>query len=356
MTLGMKRIGIDVRMAQHSGIGRYIRGFTSHLNFSHPNHQYLFIGRPEFQQTYYSKRNFVALDAPIYSLSEQTLLPGKAKHCQALHVPHYNVPILWRKKLIVTIHDLIHLEFAQDLSPAARVYSRLMLPLAIKKADAVICVSHKTKQDLIEKLGASEHKITVIHHGVDPIFQPLQKKTGEPYFLYVGLMKSHKNLGVLLNAFVQLRKKSGRDIQLKIVGKPDQKQKIVRQWLNLISNEPNISVITDVNDQELQGLYAHATALVFPSLYEGFGFPILEAMASRTPVIAAQASSIPEVAGNAALYFDPRSEAELVGCLEKILSDSTMRNQLIQNGTERIKQFTWQKAASQLERVYESVL
>ena len=356
MTLSMKRIGIDARMAKHSGIGRYIRGFTSNLNFSHPNHQYLFIGRTEFQKTYYSGRNFVSLNAPIYSLSEQILLPIKAKSCNGLHVPHYNVPIFWQKKLIVTIHDLIHLEFAQDLNPAAQAYSRIMLSLAIKKADAVICVSHKTKQDLIEKLGASKDKITVIHHGVDPIFQKEQKKMTGLYFLCVGIIKSHKNLGILLDAFIQLRKKSGLDLKLRIVGKPDLKQKIVREWLNTISNEPNISLNVNVNDEELRGLYTNAAALVFPSLYEGFGFPILEAMASQTPVIAAHVSSIPEVAGNAALYFDPHSNSDLMGCMEKILGDSAMRNQLIQNGAERVKQFTWEKATSQLEHVYESVI
>ncbi len=352
----MKRIGIDVRMAKHSGIGRYIRGFTSHLNFTYPNHQYFFIGRTEFQKPYYSNKNFVALDAPIYSLSEQALLPLKAKSCDGLHIPHYNIPIFWHKKLIVTIHDLIHLEFAQDLNPAAQVYSRMMLPLAIQKADAIVCVSHKTKLDLIEKLKAPEHKITVIHHGVDPVFYTERKKTGGTYFLYVGLIKSHKNLGILIKALIQLRKKSKLDLKLRIVGKPDLKQKIVQEWLNIISNEPSIALTTDVNDEELHRLYANAAALVFPSLYEGFGFPILEAMASQTPIIAAQASSLPEVAGNAALYFDPHSESELVSCMEKILGDSTIRDQLVQNGTERVKQFTWKKAVSQLERVYESVI
>ena len=358
----MHHIGIDVRMARHTGIGRYIGGFVPALNHSRFDWQYHLFGKHELKQDF-PQWNFIRFDASVYGLSEQFQLPILAHFCDVLHVPHYNIPIFWNKKLVITIHDLIHLEFSKDLNPFASAYSKMMLPLATKKANAIIAVSEKTKIDLIEKLNVPAQKITVIHHGIDPLFLSdhdslPNKGMSDLYFLYVGLIKSHKNLGILLQAFTHLRKKLGLDnLKLRIVGKPDKKQKIVREWLYLVAGEPTISIESGLNDEELKSAYSNAVALIFPSLYEGFGFPLIEAMACKTPIIAARATSIPEVAGEeAALYFDPYSSSELENQMEKLMVDSELRKKLIEAGLKRAKSFNWKNSAEQTERVYESVI
>lgn len=358
----MKHIGIDIRMMQHTGIGRYIRGFVSGLSSSSQNQQYVLIGNSEFKSTFPGK-GYVPCNAPIYSISEQLVLPMAGKGCDCFHIPHYNVPIVWKRKLVVTIHDLIHLHFAEHLPPLARFYAGFLLPFAVRRADAIIAVSEYTKADLIKTLKVNPNKITVIHHGIEPSFQtdPIKQKpdaSQKPYFLYVGLIKAHKNVGLLIQAFKTLKKTSGTDqLALHLVGEPDFKQRVVSRWLEEIKDEQDIFLIRHISDQELKEQYQNAVALVFPSRYEGFGFPLLEAMASQTPVIAARATSVPEIAGeNAAIYFDPSSVAELTNCMKRVLENTELRAKLIRGGLERIKLFDWKSAAQKTLDIYESLL
>ncbi len=355
----MPRIGIDVRMAHHTGIGRYIRGFVSELGETSWSRS--LIGKPDEQKVFPREKSFIPFGAPIYSLREQILLPFAARTCDALHVPHYTAPLMWSKKLIVTIHDLIHLEFSKDLNPVAVRYAQFFLASAAKRSDAIITVSEHTKKDLIEKLNVKAEKITVIYHGVDPIFLKPESNSESaekhPYFLCVGLIKSHKNLGVALKAFIQVKKRlSMPDLRLRIVGRPDRKQKIVNEWLKLAATDSGIEFMNFVPDEELRKLYANSAALIFPSRYEGFGFPLLEAMASRTPVIASHSTSIPEVLGNAGLYFDPDSQSELERLMEQILTKNNLRQELIKKGLSRLKLFSWQESAKKHVEIYGKVI
>jgi glycosyltransferase involved in cell wall biosynthesis len=270
-------------------------------------------------------------------------------------------PLFRRKKLVVTIHDLIHLRFPNYLpSATALLYAKTFLPAVCRKADAIIAVSDYTKSDLVQMLGINPKKITVIHHGIDPVFigREEQPKTEEVYLLYVGLIKAHKNVGVLLDAFQKVKQSSEMEsLKLELVGTVDHKQPMVRQWLERIKNDSSITLHSNISDNELKRLYRDAAALVFPSLYEGFGFPVLEAMASQTPVVASLATSIPEVAGaDGALYFDPNSVSELTACLERILTSEELRNKLIRAGQKRLPLFDWDLAAQKTIQVYESVL
>ena len=354
----MKQLGIDVRMAYNSGIGRYIRGLTSALSPNGQDWQYFFLGSRKFKNDF-PMGNYIPLESSIYSISEQFSLPFVSRHFDCLHIPHYNVPVLWKRKLVVTIHDLIHLKFAKGM--LAHSYAKMMLSYATKKADAIIAVSENTKTDLIKKLNVPAKKITVIYHGVDPFFlnseESEKRSFSEPFFLYVGMIKAHKNLGTLLKAFVKIRQNLQMNgLKLRILGFPDRRQKIVRQWLDFISREPSILLETNSDDQTLKSAYRHATAIIVPSLYEGFGFPLIEAMACKTPIVASRASSLPEIAGQAALYFDPHSVAELQACIEKLLLDKTQRERLISFGSERIKIFNWQTAAKKTEQIYDAVI
>ena len=360
----MQQIGIDVRMAEHSGIGRYIRGIVGALAIRTSRFQYSLIGSERVQKNFPGGFPFVATNTPIYSLSEQVSLPKMAHSADCLHIPHYNAPLFWKRKLVVTIHDLIHLHFSNHLaSPLARLYAQTLLPVVCKRADAIIAVSEYTKKDLVESLRIDPNKITVIHHGIDSKFLRTNggtknaPETSKPYFLYVGLIKTHKNLGTLIEAFLAFKKKEILPkLELHLIGKPDLKQKIVRKWLERIKPEFDILLRDKISEEELISEYRNALALIFPSAYEGFGFPLLEAMASGTPIIAAHAASIPEIAGEAALYFVPHSRSELENRMRQILNDATKRTELIAAGFNRLSLFDWKKAARETVNVYDSIL
>lgn len=353
-------IGFDIRMVRYTGIGRYIRGLLNGLLAEKDHDIVLFESR---EDAVHLNARSIELNASVYGISEQLLFPFQSKFCDCLHVPHYNAPLAWPKKLIVTIHDLIHLHYPNHLSSiAAKLYAYSMLPLITKKADAIIAVSEYTKKDLIETLKVPAHKIHTIHHGIDSDFISSERDQSEPtvstsYFLFVGLLKAHKNIGILLNAFQYLKKKiKDIDFRLQLVGTPDLKQPIVCSWLKIINENPAISLVSNVSEIELKKMYRHALAFVFPSLLEGFGFPLLEAMASGVPVIASKTSSIPEVIGDAGLYFDPNSEFELITAMEKILTGQSLRQTLIKKGADRVRQFTWSNCVEKTKKVYESVL
>lgn len=359
------RVGIDVRMAGFSGIGRYIRGMVSALADEHPDGNYGLIGKEEACGSFPAKFQFLGLRTPVYSLREQWDWFGLGRNIECLHIPHYNAPLFWNRKLIVTIHDLIHLHFPNHLpSQSARSYARIMIPWVIEKADAIIAVSEYTKQDILETFSVRPEKITVIHHGVDLQFMNVSRpkeqetKMQDRYFLYVGLIKEHKNLGVLLDAFDRLKEKNNDPrLKLYLVGRADIKQGIVRRWLARLTNRPDIVLMSSISDEQLRALYQNAIALVFPSFYEGFGFPLLEAMTAETPVIAAPLTSVPEVLGrSAALYFDPKSSTELEGCLLRMLTESSLRVQLVTEAKKRLPLFNWRIAAQKTRKVYETVI
>jgi glycosyltransferase involved in cell wall biosynthesis len=362
----MPQIAIDVRMVRRSGIGRYISGTVGALpKLKSAQWKYALIGYEGDQSNFSNDCNYVTTKTPIYSVSEQAVLPILAHSSDCLHSPHYNAPLLNRKKLVVTIHDLIHLRFPNHLpSKAALLYAKTMLPAVCRRADAIIAVSYHTKSDLVQMLRIDPKKITVIHHGIDSSFVNHEgaltsgERMDSPYFLYVGLLKAHKNLGVLLKAFQNLKRKLEiESLRLELIGMPDTKQSIVRDWLNQIKNDPSVSLRSNISDNELKKLYRNAVALVHPSLYEGFGFPLLEAMASKTPIITSRTASIPEVAGeDGALYFDPKSASELENCMEQVLDSEELRRQLARVGERRLPLFDWSISAQQTVQVYESVL
>ena len=362
----MNQIAFDVRMANHSGIGRYIRGTLSALLAHRPFHnEYVLCGPESFKPLFSGSFRLLPTSARIYGIREQIFFAAVSKMVDCLHIPHYNAPILKVRKLIITIHDLIHYHYPEYLpSPSASIYARILLPAIAKKADAIIAVSEYTKKDLVETFAIHPDKITVIHHGIDPAFSkmdPEKSKTcnqDAPFFLYVGLLKAHKNIGVLLDAFKQLRQKSNFEhVKLILVGTPDTKQNTVNKWLDMIQNDPDISLKTNIPDTELKSLYAHATALILPSLCEGFGFPLLEGMASGTPLIASRVGPLEEVMGEeGGLLFDPQSPSELERRMEQILSDDLLRRKLSSRGKERSLDFTWELAAKKTEHLYESVI
>lgn len=259
----------------------------------------------------------------------------------------------YRCPTVVTVWDMIHELFPDELDPKGRHADEKRR--AIMAAEAVICISENTRKDLLERYPVRPEKVRVTHlasqldgslaNGPEPV-------PAKPYFLYVGLRYRYKNFNGLLAAFAQAF--SGRPgIALCVVGAPFSESET-----KLISELGLAAVVEhyeQVSDAHLSKLYHHSLAFVYPSLYEGFGIPLLEAMACLTPVVASNRSSIPEVIGDAGLLFDPEKTDELTDILKTLADDASQRERLIAKGLARVKVFSWDKTVAQTMAIYREV-
>lgn len=358
------RVGIDVRMLQNSGIGTYLRGLLSGMSSLGLDKDIALFGREQGRAASFT--------APIYSLQEQWQYPGLLRRCQLWHAPHYNVPLVkGRTRLVVTIHDIIHWLFRrQFLSPLQTIYAGFMLKRAVTSADQIIAVSHHTKSDLVEHFRAPEQKVTVIHEGVEescreippselgPAFEALRKKYGIPqdFFLYVGLIKPHKNVLMLTRLFRRLKATGQVRAALVLIGRKDKRYPPGYEDLATLNSAGDVFYLPRIESHELRIFYNQALALVHPSLYEGFGLTLLEAMQSGTPVLTTNSSSIPEVVGDAALRVDATDGAAMQEALIRLDQDASLRGSLRLKGLERVKLFNWKEMARKTAEVYEKVL
>jgi glycosyltransferase involved in cell wall biosynthesis len=308
------------------------------------------------------------VNMPTYSLGEQLAIPWAAKGCDLLHIPHYNAPLLHRGPLLVSILDLIHITdpvYSRGLR--SWVYARPMLNLVARKAAHIVTLSDYSKTQIVERLGVQAEKVTAIYCGVNGKFRCVDRKEAyaavsdalgiqEPYLLFVGSLKPHKNIFTLLQAFALLRKRHDIRQRLLIVGDDAHwKSRLVKECSRLGIHDTT-TFVPYVAQELLPKVYAGADLLVMPSTIEGFGLPVLEAMASGTPVVCSRAASLPEVAGDAALYFDPASAEELAEKIEKVLSSRDLQESLRAKGLERAKQFTWEKSTRKHVELYQRLL
>jgi glycosyltransferase involved in cell wall biosynthesis len=313
-------------------------------------------------------RHVTVVDTPIYNLLEQLRVARASRHCDLLHVPHFNAPLLHRRPLIASIMDVIHLT-----SPAYRdnlstfVYARPMLNAVARKADHIVTVSCFSKNEIIDVLGISASRITVIPCGVGKEFSlecarltPEETKyflgIQSAFLLYVGNLKPHKNLPNLLRAFAQLRWDKKLHQSLLIIGDDARwKPSVVKECVRL-GIQDCVVFLPRVSQKLLPRIYASADVVVMPSTVEGFGLPVLEAMACGTPVVASCAASLPEVAGDAALYFDPARPEELASQIERILQSRELQSSLRTKGIQQAKQFSWKRSALQHLELYKQLL
>lgn len=362
-------IGLDIRMLHHSGIGTYLCGLLSgflktdilkqvRLGFFGVQGKK---GKPEGirSQPFFS---------PIYSAWEQMEYPFHLRDCSLWHSPHYNVPILKGKtKLVVTIHDLVHWIFRKEFfNPLQAFYAEKMLTEAVSKADHIITVSQKTKDDLVYHFAADPEKVSVIYEGVADVFRPASeedvdrvlKKYNLPrhFFLYVGLVKPHKNVLWLLRIFQRLKSEDKLDADFVLVGKIDKKDCETAKLLSKTDARCSIHHLSFLPLEDLVALYTGALALVHPSLYEGFGLTLLEAMACRTPVIAFRSSAIPEVVGEAAYLVEPCAGMEMMEALIRMEKIASIREEFQRRGWLRAQRFSWNQAAIQTAEIYDKVL
>lgn len=360
-------IAFDSRMIFSSGIGTYIRGLTGEYACA-PNTadlKFTFCGaqNPGFQNFAFKEFN-----APIYSITEQLRYPAALKGFDLWHAPHYNVPFFKSKTPVVTtIHDLIHWVFrGKYFSPLQAAYASTMIQKALSNSVRVITVSQKTKSDLIEHFSANEDKISVIGEGTSPDFRPLPPEEikaakkhyalPENYFFYCGNLKPHKNVLWLVRLFRRLFKEKKISTPLVVLGQKDRNYSGELRELAALDREEAVIYLKYIKHGDLPVLYNGASALVHPSLYEGFGLTILEAMSCGTPVAAFRTASIPEVAGDAAFLHEINDEEAMADTLRKLESSPSLREEYRQKGFKQAQKFQWKDAARQTLAVYQQAL
>jgi len=361
-------IGLDARMIRHTGIGTYLRGLLGALDPQDLPAAPVLFG-PDDLLTAYPAFNRKSFTAPIYSLREQRDYPEHLKACRLWHAPHYNVPFFkGRARLVVTIHDLIHWIYrGKFFSPAQAFYARTMLGRAVKTADHILTVSENTRADLIRHFNADAARITVTPEAADAKFKPcddtirigaFKQRLGLPenYFLYVGSLKPHKNVLWLVQLYRELYRDGKVKAELVLAGRKDRKYPAGYAALAELENGQGIRLVSALSDEDLLTLYHGALALLHPSLYEGFGLTLLEAMASGTPVAAFRTASVPEVTGEAALLAEPDDAAAFTQMILHLEREAALREDLKQLGLARASRFSWRKMAAQTAAVYRKLL
>lgn len=361
------RIILDLRIfgVEYGGLGRYNQKLLENLIQIDKNNQYIILFKKKPDNLILPDNFQITIcNFHWYSIKEQILLPfilNKLKP-DLVHFPHFNVPLFYRGRFVLTIHDLIMTKYpsrrSSTLNKLFFVVKRwgynLVIKSAIKKAIRVIAVSQFTAQDIKAYFKLSDfeaQKITVIYEGVSIAHDP-EEVSGLPdkFLLYVGNAYPHKNLEFLVKAFEQFRQ-DNPDFYLILVG-------ATSYFYERLKNKASRGVIFAglLSDARLAYYYQKATAYVFPSLYEGFGLPPLEAMSYDLPVLSSNSSCLPEVLGSAALYFDPGDQKDLLNKLNQIINNQDLRQKLIAAGLEQIKKYDWQKMASATFEIYKNLL
>jgi glycosyltransferase involved in cell wall biosynthesis len=257
------------------------------------------------------------------------------------------------RRRVITIHDLTYKRFPELLQKETLDNLTRVMPREIAAADAIVCVSEATKKDLLEFYKVDPSRVHAIHSGLAIPATGNQQPATVParYLLFVSTIEPRKNLGVLLDAFARLHERGAYDGSLVVVGKIGWKAERIAKRLRAAG----VVHLDYLPPEQLASVYANAELFVFPSIYEGFGFPLLEAMALGVPSIAARSSSLPEVGGDAALYFDPADARELETTIERVLGDDALRADLIARGRAQAARFRWSDAAAKTLDVLRAV-
>jgi glycosyltransferase involved in cell wall biosynthesis len=369
--INIMRIVLDFRIfgPERGGLGRYNEKLLLNLVKLDLVNEYIVLLYDEnYKLTLPKNFKIKIVKYRWYSVAEQIFLPFILYRLKPdlVHFPHFNVPVLYRGKYIITIHDLIMSHFpsikTSTLGRLAFIIKRLAYNITIKnavqKAEKIIAVSEFTKQDITKYFKLSEERtkaISVIYEGVSAsaMGQSVSVKLPEKFFLYVGVAFPHKNLDFLVDSFAEFIK-FYPEYYLILVGNRNYFYNQLENYIKLNHHDIQAKIIYKgfVPDSELGAYFSQATAFVFPSLYEGFGLPPLEAMQFGTVVVASRSSCLPEILQDSALFFDPRNKQDLVNKLEIIIKNSELKNKLIARGEELVKKYSWEDMARQIVKIY----
>jgi len=373
------RVAIDIRRMGDFGVGTYTRNIVRALARIDSEIRYLLIGRARlYEELGKLPGNFELFDyaADPGSLRTHLHLPAALaqRGVDILHMPWFYAPVVLPCRLVITVHDLAELVYAQASRGGVflRAGRRYLARRALLDASRVICVSQSARRELARVFAIPEGKIETIYNALDERFrsEPYPRDDGQilerhaisyPFVLYAGNIRPHKNLPRLIEAFAVAKAElrgtpEFEHLKLLVIGDelaqhPDLRRAVVRSRMR-----EDVRFLGFVPHPVLRVLYKHARAFLFPSLYEGFGLPPLEAMAHNTPVLTSNVSSLPEVFGDSALLVNPEKVFEIARGIRQILTDQELRARLAQAGAERLKLYSWDRAAQQLEDVYRAVM
>jgi glycosyltransferase involved in cell wall biosynthesis len=366
------RIGIDARKLHDFGIGTYIRNLLHELARLDHESEFVILSRPEDRESVTALgENFRAVveTAGNYSIAEQVKIPLdlRREKVDLFHAPHYVLPPLVRCPSVVTIHDCIHLMFPQYLpNRRSLAYARASITLAAKRSTRILTGSESSKRDILRFVDVPPGKIDVIYHACDPRFrsEPNEDDVArvrerfqlqDQFVLYAGNVKPHKNLERLIEAFNLVRNRGLDNLKLILIGDDISKYSALRRAVHRHQLHKYVRFLGFLPLDTLAVLYRLASVFAFPSLYEGFGLPPLEAMASGTPVVTSNMSSLPEVTGDAAVQVDPYDASAIADGIYRVLTDDSLRNDLRRRGLDRATQFSWESSVRRVREIYGQV-
>jgi glycosyltransferase involved in cell wall biosynthesis len=368
------RIGIDYTAAvnQGAGIGRYTRQLVQALlaldtqdeivllaaGGAQAGHTLSAVGPSRLVTLPLSERALTILWHRLRLPLWVELFTGRL---DVFHSPDFALPPVRQARTVLTVHDLSFMRVPECSQPSLRAYLLRVVPPSVRRADVVLADSQCTRNDVIELLGASPDRVRVIYPGVDACFQRVQDartlaevrqryRLPEHFVLGVGTLQPRKNLQRLIEAYARLG--ADPDSKLVIVGGTGWMYEGIFRRVEELRLQDAVYFPGYAADEDLPALYTLADLFVFPSLYEGFGLPPLEAMACGTPVVTSNVSSLPEVVGDAALTVDPRDVGALANAMRRVLNEPSLRGAMVQRGLVQAQGFTWSRAAEELLRVY----
>ncbi|MFZ2153802.1 MAG: glycosyltransferase family 1 protein [Candidatus Moraniibacteriota bacterium] len=377
------RIGIDARFygSVGKGLGRYVQKLIENLEKIDKENQYfIFLLEENFNEFRPKNKNFkkVVANYRWYTLSEQINIPKLLKryNLDLVHFPHFNVPFFYRKKFVITIHDLILLNFptikGTKLNPLFYWFKflgyKFIIGSAIRRAEKIITVSNFSKKDILKNYPKiSSKKVMVAYEACDRVSgetlrdsEEILNKYGiiKPYLLYVGNAYPHKNLEKLADAWKLILAKNQKDNLLErdpilvLVGKRDYFYDKLADYI-LKLKVKNINLVGFVSDDDLGVIYKNSSAYVFPSLYEGFGLPPLEAMSWKTPVISSNHGCMREILRDGAYYFDGTNADSIAQAILTVLKNDDLKKDLVKAGEKIILKYSWQRMAKKTLGVYQ---
>ena len=367
------KIAIDCRSSfpGRGGIGRYAENLGRRIPLLDQNNNYVILTTDRQKEKICSYEKVQQMQFPtgmIDPLWEQTCLPSILKEhaINLYHNPCFSLPIAKEKlKLVTTIHDVVFREKPELVEEKLCAYLDRWTQVACKIADAIITVSEYSKRQLIRYYDVSPNKIEVIYNGIDAKFKkasPMQcsivcqrYRLPEKFLLYLGSIEPKKNIERLLEA-MQIIKEKHRDYPLVIAGGKGSKQYDIENAIQKLKLKDSVLLIGYVDESDVVPLLSQANIFIYPSLYEGFGFPPLEAMACGTPTIVSNATSLPEIVGSSALVFDAEDSQSLASAIERLLSDNQEYMALVWKGKSQAEKFRWEECARRTLDVYSKVM
>ena len=372
------KIAINTRFllpAGLEGLGWYVHEVAKRLVQKHPDDEFYFLFDRPFDKRYLFAENVKGVHVPpparhplLFHLWYECTLPyylNKIKPDVFLSPDNF-CSIRYAGKTVLVVHDLVYLHYPEFIQKKHLRYYQRQMPKFLQKADKIVAISEATKRDIILLCPEVEDKISVIYNGVRDIFYPIDDGTkknikqqfadGCPYFIYLGAIHPRKNVERIVKGYIHFKAETQSNAKLLLCGRWAWDNEALVQ---LVKNNPFAEDIIHhphVDDQSLRHLLAASEALLYPSLYEGFGLPILEAYASGTRVVTSNISSMPEVAGEAAILINPNDEHQLADALKRIIFDEELKITYLNDGFEQVKKFNWDSTAEKLYALIEELV